>query len=68
MKVTQYRNAFAHGTLAHNGETQELHYFEGTPRIAKLDDAYFETLERIFLKTWEILNDIQETLKVKASK
>lgn len=67
MKVTQYRNAFAHGTLAHSGEAQELHYFEGTPRTAKLDDAYFETLEKIFLNTWEILNVIQKKLKATAS-
>ena len=66
MKVTQYRNAFAHGTLAHSGESQELHYFEGTPRTAKLDDAYFETLEKIFLNTWEILNGIQNKLKATA--
>lgn len=67
MKVTQYRNAFAHGTLAHSGEVQELHYFEGTPRAATLDDAYFEKLEEIFLSTWEILNDIQKKLKATAS-
>ncbi len=67
MKVTQYRNAFAHGTLAHSGEAQELHYFEGTPRTAVLDDAYFETLEKIFLRTWEILDGIQNKLKATAS-
>lgn len=62
-KVTQYRNAFAHGTLAHNGEAQELHYFESTTQKAKLNDTYFETLEQVFSSTWETLNGIQNKLK-----
>lgn len=62
-KVTQYRNAFAHGTLAHNIDTQELHYFEGTPQIAKLDQSYFDKLERAFLETWESLQNIQRVIE-----
>lgn len=62
-KITQYRNAFAHGALAHNGEDQELHYFEGTPQSATLNDAYFEKLETVYLSTWEALNEIQNKLK-----
>ena len=58
-----YRNAFAHGTLAHNGEVQQLHYFEGTPQRATLDDAYFEQLERSFLAAWELLEEIQQAVK-----
>ena len=65
-KITQYRNAFAHGTLTHNGETQELEYFEGTPRKAKLDDVYFEKLEIVFRRTWEVLKGIQEKIKITA--
>jgi hypothetical protein len=33
-KVSQYRNAFAHGSLIHNVDLHELHYFEGEPRKA----------------------------------
>jgi hypothetical protein len=62
-KVTQYRNAFAHGTFGHNGETQEIHYFEGAPRTAKLDDTYFDELERSFLSAWELLEEIQRAMK-----
>ena len=62
-KVTQYRNAFAHGTLAHNGEAQELHYFEGSPKQVTLNDAYFEELERCFLATWVILEQVQQAIK-----
>jgi hypothetical protein len=65
-KVTQYRNAFAHGTLAHNGMTQELHYFESTPQKVELNDAYFEILEKVFLNTWNTLNDIQSKIKTAA--
>jgi hypothetical protein len=61
-KITQYRNAFAHGTLAHNGETQELHYFEGKPMKAVLDEAYFETLEEHFLAAWALLEEIQQSV------
>lgn len=62
-KITQYRNAFAHGSLAHNGQSQELRYFEGTPQSVTLDDAYFEKLEAVFLSAWETLNEIQEKTK-----
>jgi hypothetical protein len=60
-KVTQYRNAFAHGTLAHNIDAQELHYFEGTPQTAKLDQAYFDKLEEVFLATWELLEEVKQS-------
>lgn len=62
-KVTQYRNAFAHGTLAHNGEAQELHYFENKPQTVTLNDAYFEELESCFLTTWSILEQVQQSIK-----
>jgi hypothetical protein len=62
-KITQYRNAFAHGTLAHNGESQELHYFEGVPMKSILDDEYFETLEGNFLAAWALLEEIQKAVK-----
>lgn len=62
-KVMQYRNAFAHGTLAHNGQAQELHFFEGGPQKSTLDDAYFEKVENVFLAAWELLGQIQEKIK-----
>ena len=62
-KVMQYRNSFAHGTLAHNGEVQELHYFESTPCTATLDDAYFEQVEQAFLTVWELLNELSRAAK-----
>ena len=57
-KVMQYRNAFAHGHLAHNVEVQELHYYEGGPVVKALTDSYFQELEQDFLQTWEALQDI----------
>lgn len=65
-RVMQYRNAFAHGHLAHNVEVQELHYYEGGPIIKTLNDSYFEQLERDFLVTWETLEDIVRRVKIKA--
>ena len=62
-KVSQYRNAFAHGSLIHNVEVHELHYFEGEPRQTKLDDMYFEELERVFQQAWFQLQDMQAALK-----
>ncbi len=63
-QVIKYRNAFAHGTLAHNMDTQELHYFESRPKSVSLDDAYFEILEQDFLAVWDTLQIMQN----KASK
>jgi hypothetical protein len=61
-QVMSYRNAFAHGTLGQNPNnlTQELHFFEGTPKIAELDDKYFENLKKVFLEAWDTLSDVQQ--------
>lgn len=64
-KVTQYRNAFAHGSLVHNIDAHELHYFEGTPRKVLLDDKYFEDLERVFQTAWFRLQSMQDALAKK---
>jgi hypothetical protein len=61
-KVMKYRNAFAHGTLVHNIDMHELHYFEGAPRQARLDDKHFEELERVFQAAWSRLQEIQAAL------
>lgn len=66
-KIMQYRNAFAHGTLAHNVDVQELHYFEGRPQIAILNDAYFEKLEQTFLEAWETLEKINNECEKRKS-
>ncbi|QDQ25302.1 hypothetical protein FNU76_02445 [Chitinimonas arctica] len=65
-KVTQYRNAFAHGTLGHNVTVQELHYFEGSPRRDILDEPYFDELERHFLTAWTLLGEVQLSIKATA--
>lgn len=61
-KVMRYRNAFAHGSLVNNFEGHELHYFEGRPMQARLDDAYFGELERVFQAAWNQLLEIQSKL------
>lgn len=65
-KVSQYRNAFAHGTLSHDGEVQAIHYFEGRPRTDKLDDTYFEKLEHSFLTAWQLLEKVNRTIEDRA--
>ena len=64
-KVMQYRNAFAHGSLVHNIDTHELHYFESKPRVSRLDDAYFEELERVFQSVWTRLQEMQSAYMAK---
>ena len=61
-KVMQYRNAFAHGSLVHNVDVHELHYFEGTPRTVRLDDKYFEDLEHVFQTVWSRIQEVQSAL------
>lgn len=65
--VAKYRNAFAHGTLRHNVDCQELRFFSGTEQTVKLDDAYFEKLEKCFLEAWEALKAIQSKLEGEAA-
>ncbi|MBC7705348.1 MAG: hypothetical protein H7274_15560 [Rhodoferax sp.] len=60
--VSRYRNAFAHGRLVHNIDCHELHYFEGSPCVRRLDDTYFEELEHVFLSAWSELQSMQEAL------
>lgn len=62
-RVMQYRNAFAHGSLVHNIDAHELHYFEGKPQQKRLDDAYFSQLERTFQAAWNELLDIQSAVQ-----
>jgi hypothetical protein len=61
-QVTKYRNAFAHGSLVHNINIHELHYFEGASCKVRLDDEYFAELERVFQATWTCLQDLQAAL------
>jgi hypothetical protein len=61
-KVMKYRNAFAHGSLVHNTDAHELHYFENKPKTARLDDEYFQKLEQLFQRVWGKLQQIQEQL------
>lgn len=58
-KVMKYRNAFAHGSLVHNIDAHELHYFETKPITARLDDEYFQRLEQLFQRVWDKLQQIQ---------
>jgi len=44
-KIMSYRNAFAHGEFATNGEIVRLKYFEGSPRIITIDDTYLSKVE-----------------------
>lgn len=63
-RVTHYRNAFAHGHLVHNVDAQELHYFEGCSKVARLDDVYFAKLEADFLSAWQVLRGVSKLLGV----
>jgi hypothetical protein len=58
-KVSSYRNAFAHGDLVHNGFNHELHYFQGQPHVAVLDDTFFDALQEKFLSAWELIETAQ---------
>jgi hypothetical protein len=56
--VMRYRNAFAHGSIQYDGSQYVLKYFEGEPRVAELNDVYWELLEQRINDTWDALNDL----------
>lgn len=45
-KSMSYRNAFTHGTMSTNGDVVKLRYYEGTPKIKKIDDDFLTEIEK----------------------
>ena len=63
-KVIKYRNAFTHGTISYDHESNEfiLNYFEVQPKTSILDESYWEKLEAVFKDTMDKLNMIKMKL------
>jgi hypothetical protein len=62
-RVMRYRNAFAHGSIEFDGKSYVLRYFESTPKVATLNDEYWEKLERAFSEPWDQLLAIETKLE-----
>jgi hypothetical protein len=45
-KTMSYRNAFAHGVMATNGEIVRLKFYEGGTKIKTIDDNYLTEIEK----------------------
>ena len=57
-KVTQWRNAFAHGEVEIHGSGVQLRYFEGSPRTIELDDDFWEKISVQFNDPFNLLMDL----------
>lgn len=57
-KIMRYRNAFAHGEFATNGEIVRLKYFEGSLKIITIDDTYLSKVETDIKNCFDITFDL----------
>ncbi len=64
-QIMSYRNAFAHGDIIVRNNNAIISYFEGRRREDVMDDKYWESLESVYLDTWNFITDIREAMGIK---
>lgn len=57
-RVIRYRNIFAHGRLVHSTGGVNIHYYEGGPRTALLNDDYWTKVEDDFAEAHTLMQDL----------
>lgn len=60
-KIINYRNAFSHGNIVERSDGTFIEYFMGIPKKDKLDDKYWDLVEKSFDQVMSLIKIINDT-------